>query len=218
MFLDAIVWYLLVECLFIFQLLFAVFRSSCGSFRVFPRRYWPFILKLVIFWLIFWNSKVTNCLKSLWSSTKLLSLPLFILLLMTSSIVTSKLFGAPLISVSLFIWYFRLLISLIFSADFLFDADNSVWIFLIFVPKYLALFALLVFSTYKLFLFQIFYQLKCWFSSLNTGFIRSRKIKGKVSFLVESEKVRESQGIHNVARGNRSIMRTLVREKRIVTQ
>ena len=185
-------------------------------FRVFPRGYQPFILRLVTFWLIFW--KVTNCLKSLWSSTKLSSLWLFILLLMSSSILTSIIFGVPLISVSLFIWCFRLLISLIYSADFLFVAENSVCIFLIFVPKSLALFMLLVFSACKLLLFQIFYQLKRWFSSLNTGFIRSGKRKGKVSFLVESKKVRESQGIHNVVKENRSIFRTLLREKRIVTQ
>ena len=56
---------------------------------------------------------------------------------MPSSILTSIVFGVPLMSVYLFIWRFSLLIYLILSADFLFDSNNSVCIFLIFVSKYL---------------------------------------------------------------------------------
>ena len=186
------------------------------------------VVQSVSSWIPTFHIKVSNFLVDILKGNKLLEIIMVIsktfvimmvhLLLMSSLILTSIIFGVPLISVSLFIWCFRLLISLIYSADFLFVAENSVCIFLIFVPKSLALFMLLVFSACKLLLFQIFYQLKRWFSSLNTGFIRSGKRKGKVSFLVESKKVRESQGIHNLVKENRSIFRTLLREKRIVTQ
>ena len=60
---------------------------------------------------------------------------------------TSIVFGLPLISVSLFIC-FSLLISLIFSANFLFTSDNSICTLLICVSKSLTLFVLLVFSTF----------------------------------------------------------------------
>ena len=186
------------------------------------------VVQSVSSWIPTFHIKVSNFLVDILKGNKLLEIIMVIsktfvimmvhLLLMSSLILTSIIFGVPLISVSLFIWCFRLLVSLIYSADFLFVAENSVCIFLIFVPKSLALFMLLVFSACKLLLFQIFYQLKCWFSSLNTGFIRSGKRKGKVSFLVESKKVRESQGIHNVVKENRRIFRTLLREKRIFTQ
>ena len=108
----------LISFLFISELLFAFLHSSYSSFRVFLCEYWSFILRLAIFWLIFWNSTVTNFLKSTNSSIKRSSLPLFLMILMSSLILTSIVFGLPLISVSLFIWCFSLLISLIFSADF----------------------------------------------------------------------------------------------------
>ena len=151
----------MVFFLFIFELLFATFHSCCCSFRVVHCGYWSFILRLAIFWLIFWNSKVTNFLKSTNWSIKSSSLPLILLILMSSSILTSVMYDVPFISVSLFIWCFSLLISLIFSGDFLFASYNYVCIFLIFVSKSLTLFALLVFSTFKSFLFWIFSQLKC---------------------------------------------------------
>ena len=57
---------------------------------------------------------------------------------------------------------FRLLISLMISADFLFAWDNFVCNFLIFVSKPSTLFVLLVSSTFKLILFWIFFLFKCW--------------------------------------------------------
>ena len=63
---------------------------------------------------------------------------------------------------------FRLLISLMISADFLFAWDNFVCNFLIFVSKPSTLFVLLVSSTFKLILFWIFFFLSAdglWFWS-----------------------------------------------------
>ena len=51
--------------------------------------------------------------------------------------------------------------------------------------------------------------------STKTGFIRSGKVKGASVFF---SLVRESQGIGNVVRENHSIIITLVRDKRVVTQ
>ena len=49
-------------------------------------------------------------------------------------------------------------------------------------------------------------------------FVQSGKVIAEVSFLAESGKVGESQGIHIVVRENHNIIITLVREKRIVIQ
>ena len=51
--------------------------------------------------------------------------------------------------------------------------------------------------------------------STKAGFIRSGKVKGASVFF---SLVRESQGIGNVVRENHSMIITLVKEKRIVTQ
>ena len=57
-----------------------------------------FHIKVRISWFIFWNSKITNFLKSTNSSITRLSFPL---LLISSLILTSMIFGVPLISVFL---------------------------------------------------------------------------------------------------------------------
>ena len=73
-------------------------------------------------------------------------------------------FGVPLISVSLFIWRFSLLISLIFSADFLFASDNSVFDFLII----LFLIFLILFSKSFLLLNCFYFK---YFLPLNADFL-----------------------------------------------
>ena len=114
-----------------------------------------FFIQSVSLWILIFLIKVSNFLvdisklqsnkftKSTKLSRKRSSLPLFLLILMSSLILTSIIFGVPLISASLHIWCFSLLISLVFSADFLFASDNSVCNFLIFVCKSLTLFPFL---------------------------------------------------------------------------
>ena len=151
----------------------------------------PFFLLFiqnVSFWILIFHSKVSNFLVDILKlqGNKFLKINKFINKTFAITIVppdinvlidiTSIIFGVPLISVSLFIWCFSLLISLIFSVNFLFTSDNSVCIFLIFDFKSLTLLALLVFSTFRLFLFWIFSPLNL-FSSLNRLFIVSISAK-----------------------------------------
>ena len=82
-----------------------IFLFFFYSFRVFTCERWSFILRLAIFWLIFWNFKVTNLLKLTASSIKHSSSPLFLLILMSSSILTSIIFGVPLICVLVYFMF-----------------------------------------------------------------------------------------------------------------
>ena len=82
LFQDVIGWYFLVEFLFILVL----FPSVLIVYSNFLLLDLSFILRSVIFWLIFWNSRTTNFLKPTNSSEKRPSLPLFLLIFMSSTI------------------------------------------------------------------------------------------------------------------------------------